>query len=319
MKKKNTPHLDLMVIGELNMDLIYNHVNAFPELGKEKIAKKLNLTLGSSSAIFAVNSAKLGLDVGFCGMIGNDSFGQDVLKELKASNIDTSFITTSDTHRTGLTTIIRLNNDRAMITYPGAMEDFSLAGIPDEVFSRSRHLHLSSIFLQKGIKKDLFKILEHAKEHGMTVSVDPQWDPKEVWDIDVKRLVSAIDLFFPNEKEMLEITNSDSVAEAIQYLQPHLADGCIVIKQGPEGATICHKKEIQHIPGYINHSPADTVGAGDSFDAGFISQFLKGASLEDCARFGNMAGAVSTIEAGGTEAIKSFESVKEIAKTKFSQ
>ena len=61
---------DVIVIGELNVDLILNQIDAFPEIGKEKLADNMTLTLGSSSAIFASNLSALGMRVSFIGKIG---------------------------------------------------------------------------------------------------------------------------------------------------------------------------------------------------------------------------------------------------------
>ena len=66
---------DIVALGELNVDLILNQIDGFPEMGKEKFAKQMTLTLGSSTAIFAANAAALGVKVAFCGMVGNDQFG----------------------------------------------------------------------------------------------------------------------------------------------------------------------------------------------------------------------------------------------------
>ncbi len=318
MNKNASSKLDLLVVGELNMDLILNKVESFPELGKEKIVRDMNLTMGSSSAIFAANSSRLGLSVGFCGMIGNDDYGGKIVNQLQSFDIDTSLVTVSKKHKTGLTVIIRYADDRAMLTYPGTMEHFSLADIPDTAFDSARHLHISSVFLQHGIKNDMFEIIERAKAGRMTISIDPQWDPDERWDLDFKKLLSNIDFFFPNEDEFLNIAKASTIEEAISKFQPWLTDAAIVIKQGPEGAAYCTGSEIGSVPGYINNEPVDTVGAGDSFDAGFIYRYLKGYSIKECIRFGNITGAFSTTSPGGTAAIKSLNHVHNYAKEKLS-
>lgn len=309
---------DLLVIGELNMDLILNDVKSFPELGKEKMAGNLNFTLGSSSAIFAGNSSRLGLSVAFCGMIGADDFGDTVINQLREYGVDTSLVTVSEQYKTGLTAIIRHANDRAMVTYPGAMEHFSLDNIPDEAFQQARHLHVSSIFLQPGIKEDLFAIIARAKANNMTVSIDTQWDPDEQWDLDFKKLVSEIDFFLPNEDEFLNSAGTTSMGEAIGQFQPHLTDGTVIIKQGTEGVTYFTADQIHAVPGYRNEDPVDTVGAGDSFNAGFIYRILQGDSIERSIKFGNITGAVSTTASGGTEAIQSLDEVFNIAKKELS-
>jgi sugar/nucleoside kinase (ribokinase family) len=317
MDKKNTK-TDLLVVGELNMDLILNEVASFPELGKEKIAGDMNLTLGSSSAIFAGNAARLGLSAGFCGMVGQDDFGEAVIAQLKKYGVDTSLVVKSEKYKTGLTAIIRHAADRAMVTYPGAMEHFSIDDIPEKAFQQTRHLHISSLFLQPGIKEYLFEIIAKAKSNGLTTSIDPQWDPEEQWDIDFPKLVSEIDFFLPNEDEFLNIANSADLKEAIAKFQSHLTDGAIIVKQGTDGATGITQNQVMQVPGYVNENPVDTVGAGDSFNSGVIYQFLQGKSIEECIKFGNITGAVSTTAPGGTTAIKSLDEVHNIAKNKLS-
>ena len=74
---------DVTVVGELNVDLILNRIDSFPEMGKEKLAKDMEMILGSSSAIFASNLSSLGAKVAFIGKIGTDSFGDLVLESLQ--------------------------------------------------------------------------------------------------------------------------------------------------------------------------------------------------------------------------------------------
>ncbi|HEX6981505.1 MAG TPA: carbohydrate kinase family protein [Balneolaceae bacterium] len=308
----------VLVIGELNMDMILDEVESFPELGKEKMAGGFNLTLGSSSAIFASNIARLGVKTGFSGMIGDDDFGTKVIHQLQKYGVDTSFIKTSQKHKTGITVIMRHNNDRAMVTYPGAMSHFSLKDISPEAFDKARHLHISSIFLQPGIKKDLFQIIEKAKSQGLTVSIDPQWDPDEKWDLDIKRLISNIDFFLPNEAEFLNFIPASTVEKGLSEFKADIGNCTIVVKRGTEGATFLNKSQMKTIPAFINKEVSDAVGAGDSFNAGFIYRFLKGCPIEKCITFANITGAVSTTKAGGTSAISSLGEVLNIAKDKLS-
>ncbi|GAA5522209.1 sugar kinase [Aliifodinibius salicampi] len=318
MADKKVFNPKVLVIGELNMDLILDNVASFPELGKEKIASDFNLTMGSSSAIFAANLARLGTPTAFCGMVGKDDFGHMITEQLREFGVDTSHVTTSPQHKTGLTAIIRHNNDRAMVTYPGAMEHFGPDNFPENLFTNIRHLHISSIFMQPVIQENLLAIVNKAKKQGMTISLDTQWDPDERWDLDIPALLSKVDFFLPNEDEFLALSGSPTIEEGITKLQPHLTDGTIIIKQGTSGALYFTADEIQSIPGYHNKQPVDAVGAGDSFNAGLIHRYLQGDDIQDCIRFGHITGAVSTTSAGGTKAIKSFETVQNIAVNQFS-
>lgn len=318
MSDQGPPEFDVLVIGELNMDLIFDGVESFPELGKEKIASDLNITLGSSSAIFASNIARLGMKTAFCGLAGNDDFGRTIKQTLQQIKVDTRWIKLDERCQTGLTTIIRHDDDRAMITYPGAMVHFSLEHIPDEVFGSARHLHISSIFLQPGIKKELVQIIDKAKGHNMTISLDTQWDPDENWDINLQQLLPKIDFFLPNEAEFLNMTGADSVEKGLKHLQKIVKECTIVVTCSKKGATYLSNNKINTIPGHLNSTIVDTVGAGDSFNAGLIYRYLIGDHLENCVKFATITGVVSTTQAGGTGAIKSLQEVKDIAKNQLS-
>ncbi|HCX21408.1 MAG TPA: carbohydrate kinase family protein, partial [Cytophagales bacterium] len=83
---------DVLVVGELNVDIILNHIDGFPEVGKEILAKQMTVTLGSSSAIFASNLSSLGAKVAFLGKIGNDQFADLIETSLKKKGVETDFI-----------------------------------------------------------------------------------------------------------------------------------------------------------------------------------------------------------------------------------
>ena len=169
---------DLLVVGELNVDLILNEIKSFPEIGTEIIADKMTVSLGSSSAIFASNISFLGTKTAFAGMMGNDNFGQLVLASLNSKKVSTQFIDIEENQKTGASIALNYGEDRAMVTFPGAMKYFSLSDISDEAFNSARHLHLSSVFLQDNMKKDVVELFQKAKQAGMTTSLDVQWDPE---------------------------------------------------------------------------------------------------------------------------------------------
>lgn len=300
---------DIIALGELNVDLILNQIDGAPEVGKEKFCQDMTLTLGSSTAIFAANAAALGAKVAFCGMIGNDSFGNLVETSLKAKNVDTTYLIRQDKYATGATICLNYDEDRANVTYQGAMDHFSLKDLPEGIFQEGKHLHISSIFMQSGVKHDIFDILTRAKAAGMTTSLDTQWDPAEKWDMDYKIVLPLIDLFLPNEKELQCLTHASSLYEAISKVQPYI--NTAVIKCGNKGSMLLLKNGTQRLlKPYLNENVVDAIGAGDSFNAGFVTRFVEGAPLEDCQKYGNMTGAVNTTACGGTTAFTNREEVE---------
>lgn len=306
---------DVIVVGELNVDLILNQIDSFPEIGKEILSHQMTLTLGSSSAIFASNLSSLGAKVAFIGKIGTDPFGAVVLQSLQAKGVDTSLILQDATLNTGATVVLNFAEDRAMVTHPGAMNDLRLADISTEQLARARHLHLSSYFLQPGLQPDIANLFALAKTLGLTTSFDTQWDPLESWNIDLRQTLPHVDVFLPNEKELFKLTHKDTLAEAIATLPENT--NTVLVKMGNKGSVSWSKGQLLHMAPFLNEEVVDAIGAGDSFNAGFIYKYIQGAPVEECQRFGNLTGAVSTTEAGGTTAFTDYNKIKKIAQEKF--
>ncbi|MCB0729530.1 MAG: carbohydrate kinase family protein [Ignavibacteriae bacterium] len=306
---------DVIVIGELNVDLILNQIDSFPEIGKEKLADKMDLVLGSSSAIFASNLSSLGAKVSFIGKIGNDIFGNLVLDSLKNKNVNTDLIIIDDELKTGATVVLNFDQDRAMVTHSGAMEHLSIEDIKIEKLKRAKHIHVSSIFLQPELKDNLFVLFKSAKENGLTTSLDPQWDPAEKWDLDLEQLLPYVDVFLPNEVEITKLTQTNKVDESINKIK-NFANS-IIVKEGNKGSVSYSKNIKLEVAAYLNDNVIDAIGAGDSFDAGFIFKYVSGESIENCQKFGNLTGAINTTSAGGTSAFKNYTQIVELGKNKF--
>ncbi len=310
--KKN---FDIIVVGELNVDLILNNLPSLPMEGKEIIAEKMNLTLGSSSAIFASNSSVLGNKVAFVGKIGKDGFGKTVMESLEQKNVNTDFIIQTEDEKTGITVVLNYGEDRAMVTYPGAMETLNIEDIREDVLKLARHMHVSSVFLQPSLKKDVEAVFQKAKSLGLTTSLDVQWDPEEEWDINLKKLLPLVDVFLPNEAELLALTGASNIDEAIETVRPYI--NIMAVKMGNKGSRGVTKSEDITVKPYLNKEVVDAIGAGDSFNSGFITKFLENKSLQECLRYGNLTGAVNTTAAGGTGAFTSLEDFGRTAKEKF--
>jgi len=306
---------DVLVVGELNVDIILNNIQGFPEIGKEIIANELNITLGSSSAIFASNLSSLGSKVAFIGKIGKDNFADLIKKSLQDKKVNSNFIISSSLYKTGLTMVMNYDMDRANVTFPGAMEHLMESEITEDILSQSKHLHLSSVFLQTGLLKDISKLFQRAKKLGLTTSMDPQWDPTENWELNLPELLPYIDIFLPNTGEFANMTKTKSIQSGLEKVKSY--SNIIVIKDGENGAHLWDGKTLISRPAYINTNVQDCIGAGDSFDAGFINEYIKGSDLIRCLEVGNVTGAINTTASGGTGAFQNIENTKKIAQELF--
>ena len=206
---------------------------------------------------------------------------------------------------TGATVILNVQEDRANTTYPGAMDHLTIEDISEDDLSRARHLHFSSYFLQPGLRKDVGRLFRTAQSLGLTTSFDMQWDPREEWELDVEEILPHVNVFLPNDKELIYLSGKSELNKAINFLKQYT--DILVIKRGNQGSMVWYKDEIMDRPAFLNKNVVDAIGAGDSFNAGFIYKFIKGHAIPECQEFGNLTGAVSTIAAGGTAAFQDYE------------
>jgi len=307
--------IDVIVVGELNVDIILNEIESLPVIGKEIMAGSMSVTLGSSSAIFASNLSALGPRVAFIGKIGKDNFADVVLTSLEGKKVDTTHVIKSASLSTGATIVLNYDQDRANITYPGAMNDLRLEDIDLEFLSSARHMHFANCFMQPGIRHDLTALFRHAKELGLTTSLDTQWDPEEKWELPLEELLPFVDVFLPNMAEFKFLSGSNTVEEGISKLKR--SAHYIIIKNGSEGALAWDGRELLIQPAFKNDQVVDCVGAGDSFDAGFIKEFIRNLPLQKCLETGALTGAINTTRAGGTGAFENVETISKIALERF--
>ena len=293
---------DVIVVGELNVDLILNELDSFPEVGKEIIARQMTLTLGSSAAIFASNISRLGARVAFIGKIGNDKFGDVVLESLERNRVDVSMVKRDELSGTGATIVLNVEEDRANATYPGAMDLLTVDDVATEDLGRARHLHFSSFFLQPGMRQGVGKLFRMAREGGLTTSFDMQWDPDEKWELDVEGILPHVNVFLPNESELKYLCGKEDLTEAIEWIGSYT--DVLAIKRGNRGSMVCFGDEVLDRPAYLNKNVVDAIGAGDSYNAGFIFKYIMGSPIAECQSFGNLTGALSTTAAGGTTAFQ---------------
>jgi len=239
--------------------------------------------------------------VGFSSSIGSDPFGEICLKRLGESGVDLSKVRRLPGKTTGLTVILPQRKQRFILTYPGTMYDMTDRELDLSYVYNARHLHVSSYFLQKALRPHLIEIFRKAKDAGLTTSLDTNDDPENRWSGEISLLLKHVDILIPNEREACKIAGTEDLEKALDVLSQKVS--MLVVKRGSQGAVArAGKEKYSAFPPVVD--PVDLVGAGDSFDAGFIHQFIRGAKIEDCLKYANLAGALSVTKAGGTEAFR---------------
>jgi sugar/nucleoside kinase (ribokinase family) len=299
---------DLVVVGEINPDLVLNS-KSLPEFGQiEKYIDDCNLSIGSSSVIFACGAARLGLKVAFIGKVGDDYFGHYMLDAMQNYGMDISGVVISSEIKTGLSVIINNESDRAILTYLGAISELQFDEVNLEVIKSARHLHLGSYFMLDKLRPDIQKIFKIAKEEGLSTSLDTNFDPLQKWGKELLETLKNTDMFFPNEREVECVAGVNELDSAIKKLSTEVP--YLVVKLGSKGAVATFNGENVASPA-LDLKVVDTIGAGDSFDAGFVFGFIKGWTLDKCLRSACICGSLSTRSFGGTNSQPTLNELQE--------
>jgi sugar/nucleoside kinase (ribokinase family) len=292
---------DITIAGELNLDLILYGLPAEMPTERELLASDFRVTLGSSSAIVAHNAAVLDARVAFTTLTGDDDFGRIAVEKLSAAGVDVSHAMRHPTIATGVTVLLPHGDLRHILTFPGTIAELSVADLSFEFLAQSRHLHLSSLYLQRGLHAGLPELLRRLKQAGLTISLDTNDDPEDRWGAPLGDVLPFVDVFMPSEDELCRMTKCSDLNDAVRALA--VTPPVIVVKRGRLGARVYERGCGVDVAG-LNVVPVDTIGAGDSFNAGFLRAYLLAKDAVTCARAGNIAGALSTQAPGGTEAFR---------------
>ena len=298
--------VDLLVLGDANPDLVLTG-DVEPAFGQaERLVDEARLTVGGSGAIVATGAARLGLRVGFCGVVGDDPFGRFLRDELDRRGVDVGGLLLDAARPTGVTVVLARPTDRAILTHAGTIADLRTDLIDPTRLERARHVHVSSYFLQQSLAPALSALFGRVRARGATTSVDPNWDPSGRWDGGLRDLLGHIDVFLPNATEATRIAGIDELDHAVRALAERA--GVVVAKAGAGGALAAHGDRLVRAA-----APAiealDTTGAGDAFDAGYLASMLAGHPLERSLAIANACGALSTRALGGVDAQPTMEEV----------
>ncbi|MCI4568364.1 carbohydrate kinase family protein [Lysobacter sp. CFH 32150] len=287
----------ILVVGEINVDLICTGYRSFPEPGKEVLVDDFTMTLGSSSAICAMGLARLGNAVRFVGKVGADPWGDYCVATMRDAGIDVSRVVRDPAIKTGVTVSITSRRDRALVSYLGSIGALRAEDVDGQALDGADHLHISSYFLQQGLRDNCGELLARASDAGLSTSLDPGFDPAERWEHDLLDALDAVDLFFPNEVELRAITGEASILDGLRRLQNGRTRTIATL--GAEGcATLDGDALLQAVCYPI--ATVDSTGAGDSFNAGFLHAWLRRQPIADCLRWGAACGSLSTRGLGGT-------------------
>lgn len=300
---------DVTVVGDTNLDLLMYGLPEELPCERELLASNMAIRVGGSGAITAHNLASLGDRVGFITTAPEDQFGKLCHAQLRRAGVDLSRCVPVPDVRTGVTVHLQHRELRHMFTYAGATFQLTLDDLDLEYLASAHHFHMSSYYLQRTLTPHIPGLFAKLKAAGLTISLDPNDDPDHTWDRGVLDALQFVDVLMPNEREACLIAGESRLEQAVAMLR-----GCVpllIIKHGAKGASAYMKDEEWHEPAEKTVM-VDAVGAGDSFNAGFLHGWIRGWPIPSVLAFGNRAGALSIRESGGTAAFCDGQSIENL-------
>ena len=313
--------LDVVTLGPLNVDLLItgNAPTDLIDLTQWMGPSQVNLTAAGSNGYATLALAKLGLKTGAVATLADDVFGDMIFQAISRAGVEVSHVRRQADTLSGMGIYLLLfGSKKRPLTYrlpthrpwplrlSQADRDYLLSG---------RHIHCGGyLHFPEMWNDDLAEVFRLAHERGLSTSLDPQGllHPYEgSWLEPIRAALQYTDLLLLDAHEARCITQIDDLpaaAEALKNSGPRI----VAIKDGAAGTLICMAGRTFRQPAVIvpDDEIVETVGAGDTFDAGLIAAYLVGWPIERCARFAALAAASSMCGSGGVDGLASWEELE---------
>lgn len=274
--------------------------------------------IGGAELNFAIGCSRLGLQAGWISRLGKDEFGRYIQYCARGEGIDTSEVELIEDYPTSIyfREVLEDGNGRSFYyREKSPTSTMSEQDLKEEYFHKAKLLHITGVFpsICSNNRVIVKKAVKMARQNGLLVSFDPNirlkmWSKEEAREF-IHEILPDVDILLTGEDEAEIILGSDSLENYIKKFHEY-GISKVVIKQGAEGSIGSDGIQVYNMPPIKARAVVDTVGAGDGYDAGFISSILKGMSFEKALHFANAVGSMVVSVKGDNEGLPYFEDVQ---------
>ncbi len=244
----------------------------FPLGGKIDI-DQINFNTGGGGTNTAATFSLQGFKIAFCGAIGTDISGQQIIKELKNLKINTSFILKTNKKLTNHSIVISSpGQDKTILAYRGAAELMGKKDIPWKKL-KTEWIYLAPL---SGLLCDNFEYLvDWAFKNKIKIAVNPGMAQLSLPKEKLEKVFSKINILILNQEEASFLTkisyeNEKEIFKKIDEICP----GVAIMTKGGGGVVVSDGKYIYSAKPHPDRKIIDTTGAGDSFASGFICDYI---------------------------------------------
>jgi len=299
-KELSNRAIDILAIGSLVLEQVIQ-VKKWPRYGRQDTTPVGHLTFspGGCAVNVSVVCARLGGKSAIVSAMGTGKFSHDIEDELAISGVNTDFLCRLNGKDGNLVIILSdLRGDWTVMDFIDPELRLRKEDIPpDNVFGQTKIVHIDGYsYVSAGDQETIDICVNRAKQQGCLLSVDASVPAVRTRLDFTRELFERADFCFANQEEFLAITGVKSFPEAVHSLQPP-GQKLWVIKQGSHGATIVTNQGSFHVPAF-RVDVIDTIAAGDSFIAAFLTSLCRGGELFESALRGSAAGALACKGAG---------------------
>jgi sugar/nucleoside kinase (ribokinase family) len=262
----------VVVVGNVDVDIIAGPIDDWPEWGTEIGVDTVDMRIGGQAANTAVVLADLGVPVDIVTVAGNDLFGKALEQRFVEMGISVEGLDLIEGKTPHTVAVTHTNSERSFLSDESVMRFMDVDFVSSKLAKvKGAHILFCGINVLRGLRRGDLKTLLESLQDDNVIYLDPGWPP-DGWKSfrpQIRSLLNSLDWFLPNEAELIAVTQKSSISSAVESFQRDFASSAMV-KMGSEGSLMISRENSKEYSTERSENVVDTIGAGDSFNAGFI-------------------------------------------------